>query len=165
MQLGAPLPLGASERRGGVNFALFSRHATRVTLLLFDAPTDQVPCRSFDLDPGQHRTGDIWHIWIGGLGQGAIYAWRADGPYQPEQGHRFNVHRLLLDPYAAALVGTECWDFACACGFEPASEAGDRSFSEKDNLQWQARCLVSNGAFEHGVDPRPRRPAAPGAIP
>lgn len=88
---GVLLLLGASERCGGVNFALFSRHAMRVTLLLFDAPADEAPCRTFDLEPMQHRTGDVWRVWIKGLGQGAIYAWRVDGPYQPEQGHRFNV--------------------------------------------------------------------------
>lgn len=78
-----------------------------------------------------HRTGDIWHVWIAGLGQGAIYAWRVDGPYRPEQGHRFNAHKVLLDPYAAALVGTDCWDFACACGFDAASAADDQSFSDR----------------------------------
>lgn len=160
IQSGAPLPLGASERCGGVNFALFSRHATRVTLLLFDAPTDTEPCLTIELDPLRHRTGDIWHAWIEGLGQGAIYTWRADGPYLPEQGHRFNVNKVLLDPYAAALVGTDCWDFACACGFDAVSRKGDRSFSEKDNTRWQAKCLVSDSVFEHGVDPRPRHPWA-----
>lgn len=156
IQSGAPLPLGASERCGGVNFALFSRHATRVTLLLFDASTDTEPCLTFELDPMRHRTGDIWHAWIADLGRGTIYAWRVDGPYQPEQGHRFNAHKVLLDPYAAALVGTDCWDFACACGFDAASGAGDQSFSDEDNTRWQAKCLVSDGVFEHGVDPRPR---------
>lgn len=156
IRAGVPLPLGAGERCGGVNFALFSRHATRVTLLLFAAATDTAPCRVLELDPTRHRTGDVWHAWIAGLGQGAIYAWRVDGPYQPAQGHRFNAHKVLLDPYANALVGTECWDFACASGFEPASAAGDRSFSEKDNTRWQAKCMVSDGVFEHGVEPRPR---------
>ena len=153
---GAPLPLGASEHCGGVNFALFSRHATRVTLLLFDAPTDEVPCQTLDLEPMRHRTGDIWHAWIAGLGQGTIYAWRVDGPYQPEQGHRYDHHKVLLDPYAAALVGTDCWDFACACGFESASEAGDRSSSEQDNARWQAKCLVRDGAFVQQGHRRPR---------
>ena len=156
IQHGAPLPLGACERCGGVNFALFSRHATRVTLLLFDTPTDTEPCRTIELDPMQHRTGDIWHVWVEDLGQGTIYAWRVDGPYQPEQGHRFNYHKVLLDPYAAALVGTECWDFACACGFDAASAIGDRSFSREDNTHWQAKCLVSDGAFDQEGGPRPR---------
>lgn len=105
---GVPLPLGAYEHCGGVNFAVFSRHATRVSLLLFDSPSAEASFRAIDLDPAQHRTGDIWHVWIEGLGHGAIYAWSADGPYQPEQGHRFNRHKVLLDPYAAALVGAGC---------------------------------------------------------
>ena len=112
IRAGVPLPLGAYERCGGVNLAVFSRHATQVSLLLFDAPLAETPCRSIDLDPAQHRTGDIWHVWIESLDRGAIYAWRVNGPYQPEQGHRFNPHKVLLDPYAAALVGTECWDNA-----------------------------------------------------
>lgn len=157
VQPGAPLPLGASEHVSGVNFALFSRHATRVTLLLFETPTDETPWRSVELEPMRHRTGDIWHVWIEGLGQGTIYGWRVDGPYQPAQGHRFNGHNLLLDPYAAALVGTDCWDFACACGLDAASEAGDRSLSKADNARWQAKCLVSDGVFDPKGGPRPRR--------
>jgi len=156
IQAGVPLPLGASERCGGVNFALFSRHATRITLLLFNAPADAEPSCTFELNPMHHRTGDIWHAWIAGLGQGVIYAWRVDGPYQPAQGHRFNAHKVLLDPYAAALVGTDCWDFACACGFDAAGAADDRSFSEADNSRWQAKCLVSDGAFVQQGDQRPR---------
>ncbi|WP_029133739.1 glycogen debranching protein GlgX [Sedimenticola selenatireducens] len=156
IQPGAPLPLGACERCGGVNFALFSRHAEQVTLLLFDAPTDEAPCRTLDLQPMLHRTGDIWHAWIEGLGQGTIYAWRVDGPYQPEQGHRFNYHKVLIDPYAAALVGTDCWDFACACGYESASEVDDRSFSKEDNTRRQAKCLVCDGAFDRRGGQRPR---------
>ena len=155
---GVPLPLGAAERRGGVNFALFSRHATRVTLLLFAAAADETPSQTVELEPAHHRTGDIWHCWIRGLGQGTIYGWRVDGPYRPEEGQRFNANKLLLDPYAAALVGTECWDFACACGFDVVSAAGDGTFSELDNSRWQAKCLVSDGAFERGRETRPRHP-------
>jgi len=136
---GAPLPLGASEHCGGVNFALFSRHATAVKLLLFEAPLDEIPYETIELDQAKHRTGDIWHVWLKGAGRGTIYAWRVDGPYQPEQGHRFNVNTVLLDPYAAALVGTDCWDFACACGFERGSATADRSFSREDNTHWQAK--------------------------
>jgi len=154
---GAPLPLGAHERAGGVNFAVFSRHATQLTLLVFAEATDTKPSRTIELDPFRHHTGDIWHVWIKGLGRGTIYAWRADGPYQPEQGHRFNRNRLLLDPYAAALTGTDCWNFACACGFDRGSPASDLSFSGQDNAPWQAKCLVADGAFDWRGDRRPRR--------
>ncbi|MCO6439916.1 MAG: glycogen debranching protein GlgX [Nitrococcus mobilis] len=152
---GMPLPLGAYEHAGGVNFAVFSRHATQVNLLLFDTPSATQPRRAIELEPARHRTGDIWHAWVEGLGQGTIYAWRVDGPYQSARGHRFNRHRILLDPYAACLVGTDCWDFACACGFDVESPAGDLSFSCQDNTPWQAKCLVSNGAFDWQGDQRP----------
>jgi isoamylase len=151
---GVPLPLGAYERCGGLNLAVFSRHATQVSLLLFDAPSAKAPCRTIKLDPAQHCTGDIWHVWIEGLGQDTIYAWRANGPYKPKLGHRFNRHKVLLDPYAAALVGTDCWDFACACGFDAASPALDLSFSSEDDTLWQAKCLVNDGVFDWQDDRR-----------
>jgi len=156
IRAGVPLPLDAYERCGGINLAVFSRHATQVSLLLFDAPLAETPYRTIDLDPAQHCTGDIWHVWIEDLDRGTPYAWRANGPYQPERGHRFNPHKVLLDPYAAALVGTECWDFACACGFEAASSARDLSFSSEDNTRWQAKCLVGDSAFDWQDDQRPR---------
>lgn len=95
---GVPLPLGTHEDRGGVNFALFSRHASRVRLALFDLPGDATPTRAIDLDPGCNRTGDVWHVWVAGIRPGQLYAYRLDGPYRPEEGHRFNFDKLLLDP-------------------------------------------------------------------
>ncbi len=97
---GSPLPLGTQETAGGVNFALFSRHASRVRLELYDQPTDATPARAIDLDPLHNHTGDVWHVWVRGLRPGQLYAYRVDGPYQPEQGLRFNFNRLLLDPFA-----------------------------------------------------------------
>ena len=91
-----PLPLGTSACGEGVNFALFSRHASRVRLELFDRPEDATAARVIDLDPARHRTGDVWHVWIEGIPAGQLYGYRVDGPYQPENGHRFNFHKLLL---------------------------------------------------------------------
>jgi glycogen operon protein len=101
---GIPLPMGSQETEGGVNFALFSRNATRVRLELFREPQDSKPSRAFDLDPLLNRTGDVWHIWIEGIRSGQLYAYRVDGPYEPWQGHRFNFCKLLLDPHATALA-------------------------------------------------------------
>jgi glycogen operon protein len=111
---GTPLPLGVHESEGGVNFALFSRHASRIRLALFDLPLDATPKRVIDLDPARNRTGDVWHVWVEGIPHGQLYAWRVDGPYQPWAGHRFNVHKLLLDPFATAIARMRFWDFGPA---------------------------------------------------
>ena len=103
VRAGSPLPLGTQETRGGVNFAIFSRYATRVRLELFDHPEDAAPARVIDLDSPRNRTGDVWHVWVKGIGPGQLYAYRVDGPYEPSEGHRFNFNRLLLDPFATAI--------------------------------------------------------------
>src|SRR6185312_9942017 len=103
VRAGFPLPLGAYEFEGGVNFSLFSRDATRVRLELFSAAEDTRPSSVVDLDPGRNRTGDIWHVWIKGIRPGQLYAYRVDGPHQPEAGQLFNFELLLLDPFATAI--------------------------------------------------------------
>ena len=81
VRAGSPLPLGTQEMAGGVNFAVFSRNATRIRLELFDHAEDAAPARAFELDSGCNRTGDVWHIWVKGIGSGQLYAYRLDGPY------------------------------------------------------------------------------------
>ena len=108
---GVPLLLGTHESEGGVNFALFSRHATRVRLALFDQPADATPARVIDLDPACNRTGDVWHVWVEGIRPGQLYACRVDGYHQPREGHRFNFNKLLLDPFATAISPLPDWDF------------------------------------------------------
>ena len=103
VRIGIPLPMGTHEFGGGVNFAFFSRHASRVRLELFDHPEDATAARAIDLDPARNRTGDVWHVWIEGIRPGQLYAYRVDGPYQPREGHRFNFNKLLLDPFATAI--------------------------------------------------------------
>ena len=85
---GMPLPLGAHQRRDGVNFSLFSRHAARVWLDFFDRPEDKTPSKVISLDPARHRTGDIWHVWVQGIRPGRLYAYRVEGPFCPAEGHR-----------------------------------------------------------------------------
>ncbi len=80
VRAGSPLPLETHEGGGGVNFALFSRGASRVRLELFDHPEDVVPARMIDLDSARNRTGDVWHVWVRGIGPGQLYAYRVDGP-------------------------------------------------------------------------------------
>ena len=103
---GHPLPLGATIERGGINFALFSRHATSVTLVLFHQG-DETEIAAFPFDNKRNRTGDVWHAFIAGLDPGIEYAYRIDGPKSPL--HHFNPDKLLADPYAAALRGRPVW--------------------------------------------------------
>ena len=109
VQMGVPLPLGTLEFGGGVNFAIFSRDASRVRLELFDHPEDATAARVIDLDPARNRTGDVWHVWVDGIRPGQLYAYRVDGPYQPTDGHRFNFNKLLLDPFATAISRLPTW--------------------------------------------------------
>jgi len=117
IRAGFPLPLGAYEFEGGVNFALFSRDATRVRLEFFGAAEDSRASRVVDLDPARNRTGDIWHIWIKGIEPGQLYAYRVDGPHKPEVGQLFDFERLLLDPFATAIKRSKEPNVAPKCVF------------------------------------------------
>ncbi len=101
---GAPDLLGATPQADGVNFSLFSYHAEEVELLLFDHSDQAQPSAVFRLDPDTHRTGSYWHIFVPGLKAGQFYGYRLHGPYQPERGLRFDPAKLLLDPYARAVI-------------------------------------------------------------
>jgi glycogen operon protein len=139
---GSPRPFGASLSHDGVNFAVFSRNASSMRLCLYRKPDDGVAYFDQRLDPVQNRTGDIWHIHVEGLKAGAFYAWRADGPYMPEQGHRFNPNKILLDPYAKALTGNFIWDVDAAKAYDPADPRGDLSFSRADDAAQMPKCIV-----------------------
>lgn len=109
-QPGSPAPLGATVEPDAVNFALYSPQATAVELLLFDAPSAPVPAASHRLDPLTNRTGPYWHLRVPGAGHGQIYGWRVAGPRDPAAGLLFDGDKLLLDPYARAVVGQEIYD-------------------------------------------------------
>ncbi len=157
---GEPLPMGAHAYDGGVNFAFFSRHATRVRLELFDQALDETPARTVDLDPARNRTGDMWHVWIAGIGPGQCYAYRVDGPYQPDEGHRFNFHRLLLDPFATAITPLPEWNFGSARGYEPSAPGKDLVRSSVDNAGTMPKCVVTNRYFDWQDDLPLRHPWA-----
>jgi isoamylase len=106
---GHPLPFGAYLTGRGVQFSIFSRHATGVKLLLFEGPEALEPSESLELDPVQNRTGDIWHIHVNGLKTGQLYLYRVDGPFDPDKGHRFDPEAWLIDPYAKALSHDRPW--------------------------------------------------------
>src|SRR3989304_5642388 len=98
---GAPWPLGATPDDKGVNFALFSANATRVELCLFDGADGSETDR---LTLGEYSS-EVWHGHVSGIGAGQLYGFRVHGPYDPKAGHRFNPHKLLLDPYARLHAG------------------------------------------------------------
>ena len=136
---GRPLPFGAHIKDGVASFSLFSRHGTRVWLLLFDRPEDKKPSHTISLTS---RTGDIWHCEILGLSVGQLYAYRVDGAYSPDAGKRFNRHRLLLDPYAKAITDGTKLKMANAQGYDPDSAESDLSFSIDDNAGFMPKCVL-----------------------
>jgi glycogen operon protein len=161
VQAGNPLPIGgAHQAGGGVNFVLFSRNATGVRLEFYRNADDSSPSRIIDLDPVRHRTGDVWHVWVRGVPGGQLYGYRVEGPYQPEAGHRFNAHRLLLDPYARALAGVENWDFPAARGYDSSSGLKDLSFSTLDNAATTPKCIFTDDRFDWEMDSPPKHPAS-----
>jgi isoamylase len=161
IQAGNPLPIGgAHQAGGGVNFVLFSRHATRVRLELYQNAHDSSPARIIDLDPARHRTGDVWHVWVRGIPPGQLYGYRIEGPYQPEQGHRFNPHKLLLDPFARAIAGIENWDFSAARGYDSSSTLSDLSISTVDDAGTTPKCIFTNDHFDWEMDSPPKHSAS-----
>ncbi len=161
VEAGSPLPIGGTHQQGdGVNFVLFSRHATGVRLELYQHPDDSSPTSVIDLDPIRNRTGDVWHVWVRGIAPGQLYGYRIEGPYQPEEGHRFNPHRLLLDPYARAIAGVKDWDFIAARGYDSSSRLADLSISTSDNAGTTPKCIISRDDFDWGLDSPPRHSAS-----
>ena len=150
--------MGTVEYGQGVNFAFFSRHATRVRLEFFDLPTDSTPARVIDLNPTRNRTGDVWHVWVEGIGPGQLYAYRVDGPYQPRDGHRFNFHKLLLDPFATAISQLPDWDFGPARGFDPSAPERDLVCSMADDSGAMPKCVFTQEHFDWHDDRLLRHP-------
>jgi isoamylase len=151
---------GTHEQDDGVHFALFSRHATAVRLELYEHADDSSPLRTIDLDPALHRTGDIWHVWVRGIRAGQLYGYRVDGPYQPESGHRFNPHKLLLDPYARAIERVKNWNLTAARGYDPSDPLADLSISTVDNAGTTPKCVVTRDHFDWDADIPPKRSAS-----
>ncbi|MFN3280704.1 MAG: glycogen debranching protein GlgX [Tabrizicola sp.] len=150
---GRPWPMGASLTGDGVNFAVFSAHAERIELCLFTPDGRKELARL----PITERDGDIWHIEVCGLTVGTVYGFRAYGPYAPEQGHRFNPHKLLLDPYARALEGRLKWSDALM-GYKIGSPRGDLSFDTRDSAFAVPKAVVTDPSFTWGNDQPPRTP-------
>lgn len=150
LSAGRPAPLGATVTEDGVNFAVFSAHATRMTLCLFDPDGRET---RIDLP---EREGDIWYGHVSGIGPGQLYGYRAHGPYRPDEGHRFNPRKLLLDPYARRVTDHPIWHDALF-GYTVGSASRDLSFDTRDSAFAMPRSVVEETAFPP-VTYRPRTP-------
>ena len=142
------MPLGATLTHDGVNFAIFSRNASAITLILFESHEPSCPWLEIPLNKKGHKTGNIWHCFIKGLKAGTIYLFRADGPYFPEKGLRFNPHKTLIDPYAKAMTDVSGWDFGKCSGYDPDKPGRDLTYSYDDDVAHQPRCIVIDDYFD-----------------
>ncbi|MBA3610847.1 MAG: glycogen debranching enzyme GlgX, partial [Rubrobacter sp.] len=154
---GKPYPLGATWDGAGVNFALFSEHATAVELCLFDDAGNE------ERVPVKDRAEGVWRCYLPDARPGQLYGYRAHGPYEPEAGHRFNPTKLLLDPYAKAYSGELDWS-ADHFGYKFSSDEADLSMSEIDNAGGMPKCRVVDEAFTWGDDRRPETPLSEAVI-
>ncbi len=149
---GNPYPLGATWDGSGVNFAVFSEHATRVELCLFDGPEAKRESVRVTLP---EQTDFVWHGRLSGIEPGQLYGYRVHGPFEPEDGHRFNPNKLVLDPYAKAIGRTTTWDRAMY-GYQVGHDSADLSYSHSDSAPFAPLAAVADDAFLWGSD-RPLR--------
>jgi glycogen operon protein len=149
---GRPAPLGATWDGGGVNFALFSAHAEKVELCLFD----RSGVREIARVALPECTDEVWHGYLPDARPGLLYGYRVYGPYQPERGHRFNPFKLVLDPYTRALHGPLKWSDA-HFGYRVGSPRADLSFDRRDDARGMPKCRVVETEFSWGGDRPPDR--------
>ena len=147
---GKPYPPGSTWDGHGVNFALFSAHAEKVELCLFDA-TGRYERERIELPEQTHY---VWHVYLPDVAPGTLYGYRVYGPYEPERGHRFNHHKLLLDPYAKQLHGQFRW-IEAHYGYRFGSQRQDLSFDKRDNARAMPKCQVVDPAFTWDGDQSP----------
>jgi len=139
-------PFGATPGPSGVNFAVFSRHARQVHLVLFQEGREE-PIAEIPLDPVRNRTGDVWHVFVSGLPHDTLYGYRVDGPWSIKAGHRFDANAIVLDPYAQAVSGGQRWG-------APDVPHG------KDEGRLTRRCQLITSAFDWQGDASPNTPLA-----
>jgi len=154
LSAGSSARLGATWDGRGTNFALFSAHAEKVELCLFDNQGR----RELERIELPERTEDVWHGYLNDVAPGQLYGYRVHGPYEPERGHRFNPNKLLLDPYARRLAGRLVWSDA-HFGFRIGSSREDLSFDRRDNARGMVKAVVIDETFNWGR--REMRPSIP----
>lgn len=152
---GSPFPRGATWDGEGVNFSLFSEHAERVELCLFD-DTGKRELQRIEL---REQTDQIWHCYLPEARPGLLYGYRVHGPYEPQLGHRFNPNKLLIEPYAKDIVGTVQWSDALF-GYRIGHRREDISFDRRDNAPAMPKCRVIDPAFTWADDRPPDIPWA-----
>ena len=151
---GQPYPLGATWDGEGVNFALFSEHATGVELCLFDNPEDATESHRIALP---ELTDHVWHSYLPDVRPGQFYGYRVHGPYKPQEGNRFNPNNLLIDPYAKAITGRIQWSTALFA-YKVGGPRQDLEMSTTNSAGKVPKCVVIDSAFTWGTDRRPRIP-------
>jgi glycogen operon protein len=145
---GRSFPIGATVTKAGVNFCVFSRHATAMELLLFEREDDARPARVIPIDPAEHRTYHYWHAFVPGLKAGQLYGYRATGPFEASRGLRFDPSKVLLDPYGRGVV-------------VPKGYTRDAAAGPGDNAASAMKSVVADpSAYDWGDDEPPRRPSA-----
>ncbi|MFN2627440.1 MAG: glycogen debranching protein GlgX [Gaiellaceae bacterium] len=150
---GRPFPLGPTWDGRGTNFSLFSEHAERVELCLFDG-ADGESCVEM-----AERTAFNWHCYVPEIGPGQRYGYRVHGPYDPEHGHRYNSAKLLIDPYAKAIEGPVLWDRANVLPYvADGSEAADLQVDSSNSAAAIPKSVVVNPAFNWEGDSWPQTP-------
>jgi isoamylase len=151
---GAPYPLGGTWDGRGVNFALFSEHATNVELCLFDSVDAQAESRRV---PMMEQTDMVWHTYLPDLGAGQLYGYRVHGPYEPENGHRFNPAKVVVDPYAKAVGRCSCWDDSLF-GYSIGHPDADLRQDDRDNARFATLGAVIDATFDWRGDCPPATP-------
>src|ERR1044072_9322495 len=146
--IGKPYPLGATWDGNGVNFALYTENAEGVDLCLFNSLEDDVETIKIRF---KERTHHVWHMYVTGIAPGQLYGYRVAGPYKPEEGHRFNAYKLLIDPYAKAIAGPLQWHNALF-GYEIGHENEDLSFNTTDSAPYIPKSVVVDDRFDWGND-------------
>jgi isoamylase len=152
---GSPYPLGATWDGLGTNFAVFSAHAERIDLCIFD-PSGKRQIATYTLP---ECTDEIWHGYLPNAQVGLIYGYRAYGPYEPQRGFRFNPHKLLLDPYARRIAGELKWSDALF-GHRVNSPRADLSFDRRDSAPGMVKAVVTDESFNWADDRPPNVPWA-----
>src|SRR5258707_10185886 len=158
--LGYPYPLGATWMGNGVNFAIFSEHATGVELCLFDnieATEENIRI------PITERTDQVWHVFLPDARPGQLYGYRVSGPYEPERGLRFNSSKLLLDPYAKAIAGQVNWSDEMF-GYVVGDKLEDLAQDFRDDAWGMPKAVVIDNAFDWNNDKRLGIPLAQSII-
>jgi isoamylase len=155
---GRPYPLGATWDGEGVNFAIFSEHAEKVELCLFDSKGKSRGKREIARAQLKERTHRVWHCYLPEVRPGQLYGYRVHGPHDPKNGHRFNAHKMLFDPYAKHIVGTLLWSDAQFGYRVGGGDKADLSFDRRDSAPGMPKCRVIEPAFSWAEDKLPRIP-------